>query len=123
MAACSASSGSYLTEDLPRESTSSSDAKFLYVPPDVGDEIEVNEDVEKSSKGRKRTRNPDNWSKKHVKKPGVRKNSTITEGMECCRKKFFQIFNVSHLQKIRMNFESMRYEEQNIYLNGTIASP
>ena len=56
-----------------------------------------------------------------MKKPGLRKNSpyvTITEGMECCRKKCFQIFNVSHLQK---NYNELRkYEEQNIYLNGLL---
>ena len=34
-------------------------SQFLYVPPEVGDEIE--EENEKSEKGRKRKRDEDNW--------------------------------------------------------------
>ena len=40
--------------------------------------------------------------------------------MECCRKRCLQKFNVSHLQRTRTSFESMMYEQQNIYLNGLL---
>lgn len=96
--------------------------RFLYSPPEIGTELEV-EGNESTKKGRKRKLNPANWKKKHTKKSGLRKNSpslTITNEMECCRKKCLQRFNVSHLQRIRTCFESMLYEEQNIYLNGLL---
>ena len=97
-------------------------AKFLYAPPDIGDEVEVEEN-DKSEKGRKRKRDPDKWKNKHVKSLGLRKNSpvvTITDEMECCRKKCLRLFSVSHMQRLRRSFESMMYEEQNIYLNGLL---
>lgn len=49
------------------ESIDCGDNRFLYAPNDVGEEVELQEDIEKSKKGRKRARNPDNWEKKHVK--------------------------------------------------------
>lgn len=59
---------------------------FLYSPV-VGNEAE---DKEQSRADRKRNRNPDKWTKKHVKKPALRKNSPcvpVTNLPECCKKK------------------------------------
>ena len=61
-------------------------------------------------------KNPDKWTKKHVKRPGLRKNSPrlqIDELGDCGKQKCLQKFSISHLNKVRENFESMYYEEQN----------
>ena len=95
---------------------------FLYSP-EVAEETEVSKENEISRKERKRKLNPENLGKKHVKRPGLRRNSpsvTITDQMECCKKKCLQTISISRLQKIRSNFESLMYEEQNIYLNGLL---
>ena len=99
-----------------------SDFSFLHSP-DVGRVEEVTAEQETSRTGRKRVRNPDKWAKKHVKRPGLRKNSPrlqIADLSDCCRKKCLQQLSPSHLNKIRDIFESMYYEEQNIYLNGIL---
>ena len=86
----------------------------------VGNTVEV---TESSKPGRKRQRNPAAWKMKHVKKPGLRKNSPrvqISELTDCCKKKCLQQFSTSHLAKIRSDFEEMYYEEQNSFLNGTL---
>lgn len=119
MASSCSESCSPLSERDP--CTSKEEFHFLYAP-SVAAEVEVEEN-EKSEKGRKRKRNPDNWKKKHVKRHGLRKNSPsemITNHMECCQKKCIQIFSVPHLQRMRKHFESMMYDEQNIYLNGLL---
>ena len=74
-------------------------------------------------KGRKRLRNPDEWTKKHVKKRGLRKNSPraqLTEDMECCQKACLKQFSAPHLRNLREKFETLYYEEQNLYLVGLI---
>ena len=99
-----------------------SDFSFLHSP-DVGRVEEVTAEQETSRTGRKRVRNPDKWAKKHVKRPGLRKNSPrlqIADLSDCCRKKCLQQLSPSHLNKIRDIFESMYYEEQNIYLSGIL---
>lgn len=40
--------------------------------------------------------------------------------MKCCKKKCLQKFGVSHLTKLRENFQTLLYNEQNIYLNGLL---
>ena len=74
-------------------------------------------------KGRKRTRNPDNWKAKHVKKPGLRKNAPRTEiscSTNCCKKECLKKFSTEHLEKIRKEFEELLYDQQNLYLNGLL---
>ena len=78
---------------------------------------------EATQKGRKRLRNPDIWKKKHVKKPGLRKNApcaAISSLPECCKKECLKKFPESHLTKLRTEFEQLYYEQQNIYLNGLL---
>lgn len=55
-------------------SASTSDFTLLYSP-EVGSVEEVTEEPEECKRGRKRLRQPEKWTKKHVKKPGLRKNS------------------------------------------------
>ena len=66
---------------------------FLYCP-EVGKEAEYYEYQEKSISGRKRKLNPKNWGKKREEaRAEKKKNSllvTITDQMECCRKKCLQ---------------------------------
>ena len=100
-------------------SDANGDSNFLYCP-DVAGEVEVSDE---GRTGRKRKLNPENWKKKHVKKPGLRKNSPslmISNEMECCRKKCLQTFSSSHLSKVRKDFQELFYEEQNVYLNGLL---
>ena len=55
-------------------------------------------------KGRKRLRNPNEWTKKHIKKRGLRNNSPqpqLTEDMECCQKVCLKQFSAAHLRKLR----------------------
>ncbi len=95
---------------------------FLYSPT-VGSVVELPEDQEEATTGRKRKKNPDNWTKKHVKKPGLRKNSPrirIESLTDCCKKLCVQKFSCSHLEKMRSEFEGLYYEQQNIYLNGLL---
>ena len=48
------------------------------VPEEVLVTTEESTEVEETvNKGRKRTRNPENWNAKHVKKRGLRKNSEL----------------------------------------------
>ena len=101
-------------------SSTASDFTFLYSP-EVGKTVEVPEEQEASKIGRKRVRNTDNWSVKHVKKPGLRKNSPrlqLTDITDCCKKRCIQGFSSSHLSKIRSDFEGLYYEQQNIHLSG-----
>ena len=103
-------------------SSTASDFTFLYSP-EVGKTVEVPEEQEASKIGRKRVRNTDNWSVKHVKKPGLRKNSPrlqLTDITDCCKKRCIQGFSSSHLSKIRSDFEGLYYEQQNIYLSGIL---
>ena len=58
-----------------------------------------------------------------MKRPGLRKNSPlvpITTSMKCCKKKCLQNISVSHLNNLRENFQTLVYDEQNIYLNGLL---
>ena len=97
------------------------DFRFLYSPT-VGHIEEVIEEQETGTTGSKRVRSPDKWTKKHVKRSGLRKNSPrlqisdLSEN-DCCRKKCLHQFSPSHLSKVRDEFKSMY---QNIYLNGIL---
>ena len=103
-------------------SSTASDFTFLYSP-EVGKTVEVPEEQEASKIGRKRVRNTDNWQVKHVKKPGLGKNSPrlqLTDITDCCKKRCIQGFSSSHLSKIRSDFEGLYYEQQNIHLSGIL---
>ena len=71
------------------------------------DSTEVQETVEivaTRSKGRKRKRNPETWKTKHVKKPGLRKNSPrikLSRDTECCHKECLKQFSTAHLYGLR----------------------
>ena len=83
-------SASSTTAGDPGTSTQS-DFTFLYSLPDVGQTVEVQPEAEHepSRAGRKRTRNPDNWTRKHVKRAGLRKNAPyldISSLSGCCKK-------------------------------------
>lgn len=68
-------------------SASTSDFTLLYSP-EVGSVEEVTEEPEECKCGRKRLRQPEKWTKKHVKKPGLRKNSPrvdLSNYAECCK--------------------------------------
>ena len=98
---------------------------FLYLPQEeIANEVELNEeDNQDRCAGRQRKRNPDLWKVKHVKRPGLRKNSLlvpITASMKCCKKKCLQNISVSHLTKLRESFQTLVYDEQNVYLNGLL---
>lgn len=102
-----------------------SDFTFLYSSPDVGQTVEVQPEAEQepSRAGRKRARNPDDWTKKHVKRAGLRKNAPyidISSLSGCCKKECIMKFSQPHLSKIRRDFESLKYEQQNIYLCGLL---
>lgn len=102
-------------------SASTSDFTLLYSP-EVGS-VEVTEEPEECKRGRKRLRQPEKWTKKHMKKPGLRKNSPcvdLSNYAECCKKLCIQKFTTSHLNKVRDDFEKLFYEEQNLYLNGVL---
>lgn len=108
--------------NAPRRSHATEEFNFLYSP-EVGDEVEVLEDEEQSQIGRKRKCNPENWKKKHVKQPALRKNLpliVISNEMECCKKKYLQTFSSAHLDKVRKDVQELFYEQQNIYLNGLL---
>ena len=110
-----------MAEDSSASASTASDFTFLYSP-EVGKTVEVSEEQEASKIGRKRVRNTDNWKVKHVKKPGLRKNSPhlqLTDFTDCCKKRCIQEFS-SHLSKIRSDFEGLYYEQQNIHLNGVL---
>lgn len=103
-------------------SASTSDFTLLYSP-EVGSVEEVTEEPDECKRGRKRLRQPEKWTKKHVKKPGLRKNSPrvdLSNYAECCKKLCIQKFTTSHLNKVRDDFEKLFYEEQNLYLNGVL---
>ena len=74
--------------------------------------------------GRKRLRQPDKRTRKHVKRPGLRKNSPKIDlsTAECCNKGCIQSFPTSHLiqKKISEEFKEMLYGDQNTYLNGLL---
>ena len=98
---------------------------FLYLPQEeVANEIELHEkDNNDKCIGRKWKRNPDSWKVKHVKRPGLRKNSPlvpITASTTCCKKKCLHNISVSHLTNLRENFQTLVYDEQNVYLNGLL---
>ena len=98
------------------------DLNFLYST-GIQEEVEVSDKGEESRTGRKRKRNPENWKKKHIKKPGLRKNSPlliISNDMECCKRKCLQSFSSFHLNTVSKDFQELFYDEQNIYLNGLL---
>lgn len=112
MATCSQTSGSSSEQNGAQFS-------FLYTP-EVGQTVEVSEEHEALQKGR---RNPENWKHKHVKKPGLRKNAPLCDISSlsgCCKKDCLKRFSVTHLNKLREDFEALYYEQQNIYLNGLL---
>ena len=85
----------------PPRSPRSQELNFLYSP-EVCQEVEVLEE-EEGRKGRKRIRNPEGWTAKHVKRPGLRKNSplvVITNDTECCKKKCLQSLGATHSMKV-----------------------
>ena len=96
----------------------------LAYPANIGlVEEEVTDKQEASKGGKKRGRDPQSWTVKHVKMPGLRKNSPrlqISDIQECCTKKCLQKFSSSQLTQVRQNFESMYYEQQNMYLSGLL---
>ena len=119
----SASSATEAAVD-PGPSTGS-DFTFLYSSPDVGQTIEVQPKGEQkpSRAGRKQPRDPDGWTKKHVKRAGLRKNVPfidISSLSGCCKKECIMKFSQPHLSKIRKDFESLNYEQQNIYLSALL---
>ena len=75
---------------------------------------------EEPRKGRKRTRNPDAWAKKHVKKPGLRKNAPCSVISGCCKRECLKKFPESHLAELRSDFGKLYYEQQTLYLNGLL---
>lgn len=78
---------------------------------------------EETHRGRKRQRNPNAWRKKHVKKPGLRKNApceAVSSQSKCCKKQCLRKFADSHLIKLRTEFAALYYEQQNAYLNGLL---
>ena len=105
---------------------------FLYCPnEEVGNEVvklvtatEKQDNLGTTSRGRIRKRNPDAWKvMKHVKKPGLRKNSplvALTVTMKCCKKKCLQSISLSHITKLRYTFQTLLYDEQSICLNGLL---
>ena len=118
------SASSTATAGDPGPSTRS-DFTFLYSSPDVGQTVEVQPEIEHepSRASRKWTRNPDNWTRKHVKRAGLRKNAPyldISSLSGCCKKECFMKISQQHLSKLRHDFESLNYEQQNIYLSGLL---
>ena len=104
---------------------SENDFSFLYLPQEeIANEIELHEeDGQDRCTGRKRKRNPDSWKVKHVKRPGLRKNSPlvpITASIKCCKKKCLQNISITHLTNLRESFQTLMYDEQNVYLNGLL---
>ena len=78
---------------------------------------------EETHRGWKRQRNPNAWRKKHVKKPGLRKNApceAVSSQSKCCKKQCLRKFADSHLIKLRTEFAALYYEQQNVYLNGLL---
>ena len=113
----SASSATEAAVD-PGPSTGS-DFTFLYSSPDVGQTVEVQPEGEQepSRAGRKRTRDPDGWTKKHVKRAGLRKNAPyidISSLSGCCKRECIMKFSQQHLSKIRKDFESLNYMSNKI---------
>ncbi len=66
-------------EDNLETSTAATEAnEFTFLYGDIGNQVEVRqEDQEKTHRGRKRIQDPEKWTKKFVKKPGLRKNSPL----------------------------------------------
>ena len=105
---------------------------LLYLPTkesDLVEEVEVpmesedQQSTEATKTSRKRKRDPLNWKVKHVKKLGPRKNAPLVEltpRVKCCKKNCLQDFSVSHMTKLRNDFQALSYGEQNIYLNGLL---
>jgi len=98
---------------------------LLYLPKDdFGGEVELPiENEENQHTGRKQKHNPETWKVKHVKKPGLRKNSPLVPlaaNIQCCKKNCLQSFSLSHLTYLRDTFQTLLYDEQNIYLNGLL---
>ena len=61
--------------------------------------------------------------RKHVKRAGLRKNAPyldISSLSGCCKKECCMKISQQHLSKHRRDFESLNYEEQNIYLSGLL---
>ena len=88
---------------------------------EMTENTEVQDTVEVTTKGigRKRTRNPDKWKSKYARKTGLRKNSPrieLSQETECCHKKCLKQFSTDHLKRLREKFESLYYNEQNLYL-------
>ena len=79
----------------------------------------MNNRQSKERKGRKRTRNPDKWHSRHVKKCGLRINAPC-EITSCCKKNCLQSFSVENLQKLKNDFLQLYYDQQNIYLCGLL---
>ena len=57
----------------------------------------MTEQQEAGKTGRKRVRNPDKWDIKHVKRPGLRKNSPrleIADLSDCCKRRVCNSFRL-----------------------------
>lgn len=101
---------------LPRQAPHQNSTFYSYSLV-VGNEVELSEDQEQSRRGRKRRCNPEKWTKKPTKRPGLRKNSplpVINSEAACCKKKCPHEFTSSHLNKLRSEFRFLFYEQQNI---------
>ena len=58
-----------------------------------------------------------------MKKPGLRKNSPrieLSRDTECCHKECLKQFSTAHLYGLREKFETLYYDEQNLYLYALI---
>lgn len=89
---------------------------FLYSP-QVGRTEEAVEEQQPARIGRKRIRNPSNWTVKHVKKPGLRKNSPclqLSDVSDCCRKKCIERFSSSHLHKSEVTLRNCTMKSRTI---------
>ena len=70
-------------------------------------------------RGRKCVRNPELWTKKHLKKRGLRQNAPqvaidVVVEKRCCKKSWYKEF----LQNTLHHFSTLTYDEQNLYLTG-----
>ena len=105
------------TRDKLAMACSSSSNDFGGSPVDI---IGLVEEVGKSSKGRKRVRNPEKWEAKHHKKTGLRKNSPrlqICTSFDCCKKKCLKGFTSLTLENVPSSSKKMFKEGWKINLS------
>ena len=103
-------------------STALAEANHLIAVGEPSNEVEV---VVGGRRGRKRIRNPANWTKKHVKKTGLRQNAPqlgVNDLIQrhCCKKVCIQQLTLEYAASLRERFSTLTYEEQNLYLSGMV---